>query len=112
MPSDKEIQHFVINRLESQEVYDHLVQTGQVNDDELYFIQGEGEVATEDENGLMSSSDKSKLNGIEEGATNTIVDDVLTSTSQTHALSANQGKILNDKIKSISDNIEAVLTSL
>lgn len=60
----------------------------------------------------MSSSDKSKLNGIEEGATNTIVDDVLTSTSQTHALSANQGKILNDKIKSISDNIEAVLTSL
>ncbi len=46
--------------------------------------------------GLMTSADKTKLNGIATGATNTIIVDNLTSTSATSALSANQGKVLQD----------------
>ena len=53
--------------------------------------------ATTSAAGLMSSSDKVKLNGIATGATNVTVNNTLTSTSTTQALSANQGKILNDK---------------
>lgn len=39
------------------------------------------EVATDSTNGLMSASDKAKLNGVEDGATKTIVDDAMSDTS-------------------------------
>ena len=55
-------------------------------------------VATTTVNGLMSKEDKVKINGIATGATNTIIDNVLTSTSTSNALSAYQGKLLNDKV--------------
>ena len=42
---------------------------------------------------------KNKLDGIAEGANKTLVNDTLTSTSTTEALSAKQGKILSEKIK-------------
>ena len=48
---------------------------------------------------------KTKLDGISEGANKTTVEDILTSTSSTNALSANQGKVLDEKIKSINENI-------
>lgn len=48
---------------------------------------------------------KAKLESVENGAKNTTVEDVLTSTSTTSALSANQGKVLDEKIKSINANI-------
>lgn len=38
-------------------------------------------VATTSANGLMSAADKTKLNGVEEGATKTIVDDAMSATS-------------------------------
>ena len=52
--------------------------------------------ATTKANGLMSSTDKTKLEGIATGATKNVVENVLTSTSTTNALSAAQGKALND----------------
>ena len=48
---------------------------------------------------------KTKLDGISEGANKTTVEDVLTSTSTTNALSANQGKVLDEKIKDLSDSM-------
>lgn len=48
---------------------------------------------------------KTKLDGISEGANKTTVEDVLISSSSTNALSANQGRVLDEKIKSINDNI-------
>ena len=42
---------------------------------------------------------KNKIDGIETGANKTIINDTLTSISTTEALSAKQGKILNEKIK-------------
>lgn len=53
--------------------------------------------ATTSAAGLMSSGDKSKLDGISSGANKTTINNTLTSTSTTEALSANQGKVLNDK---------------
>lgn len=49
---------------------------------------------------------KLKLDGIAEGATNVIVEDVLTSVSKTNALSAAQGKVLDEKIKAINTTME------
>lgn len=54
--------------------------------------------ATPSANGLMTAADKAKLDGIEAQASKTTVVNNLTSTSTTAALSAKQGKILNDKI--------------
>lgn len=53
-----------------------------------------------------TTTEKNKLAGIEEGATKTTIVDGLTSTSATSALSANQGKVLNDKIAAINTNLE------
>lgn len=53
-------------------------------------------VASATTNGLMTSDDKIKLNSITVGANSTVVNNTLTSTSTTEALSAYQGKVLND----------------
>jgi hypothetical protein len=51
--------------------------------------------ATTSTAGLMSASDKTKLDGVATGATKNTVENVLTSDSTTNALSAYQGKVLN-----------------
>ncbi len=48
---------------------------------------------------------KTKLDGVADGANKTTVEDVLTSTSSTNALSANQGKVLDGKIQDLSYNM-------
>ena len=48
---------------------------------------------------------KTKLDGIEAGANKTIVTDNLTSTSTEEALSAKQGKVLDEKINAINTNM-------
>lgn len=67
-------------------------------------------VAKEDGKGLSSNdyttNEKIKLSGIAEGANKTIIQDNLASTSPTDALSANQGKILDEKINAINTNME------
>lgn len=67
-------------------------------------------VAKEDGKGLSSNdyttAEKTKLSGIAEGANKTTVEDSLTSTSSTNALSANQGKVLDERISAINDNME------
>lgn len=77
----------------------------------LYFFQKLKGIFVRQETGkVLSSNDyttaeKNKLSGISEGANKTIVEDSLTSTSTTNALSSNQGKVLNDKIKSLTENL-------
>lgn len=61
--------------------------------------------ATTSSDGLMSSEDKTKLNGIAEGANKTTINNTLTSTSITQALSAAQGKELNDKIAALQTKV-------
>lgn len=41
MPTVKNINNLIINRVESKEVYDNLVETDRVNPDELYLIEGD-----------------------------------------------------------------------
>lgn len=41
MPTVKNINNLIINRVESKEVYDNLVETDRVNSDELYLIEGD-----------------------------------------------------------------------
>lgn len=79
----------------------------------LSYVWGKAKdkfVAQETGKGLSSndytSTEKTKLAGIAEGANKTVVENVLTSTSTTNALSAAQGKALNDKIAAINTNLE------
>ena len=51
-----------------------------------------------------------KLDGISEGANKTTVSDSLTDTSTTNALSANQGRILNDAIASVNNKLGTQVT--
>ncbi len=71
--------------------------------------------ATSASHGFMSSSDKTKLDGISNNATETHVTDGLTSTSPTRALSANQGRLLkgmiDDKAPSIHAHTNATTSS-
>lgn len=77
----------------------------------LYFFQKLKEIFVRQESGKgLSSNDftteeKNKLYGIEIGANKTTVVDSLTSTSTTDALSSNQGRVLDDKIKALSENM-------
>lgn len=57
--------------------------------------------ATTSTDGLMTAADKTKLNGIATGATKNTVEDSLSSTSTTNALSAKQGKELKTQIDNI-----------
>ena len=63
--------------------------------------------ATSTSNGFMSSSDKVKLDGISNNATETYVIDELSSTSSTRALSANQGRLLKGMIDEKAPSIHA-----
>lgn len=61
------------------------------------------EVATIDTSGLMSASDKIKLNGISEGANKTTVDDALSSTSTNPV----QNKVINTKLTTMQTDIDS-----
>ena len=67
-------------------------------------------VEKEDGKGLstedFTTEEKEKLASIAEGATNTIIVDNVTSTSATEALSAAQGKYLNDRMSAITGSME------
>lgn len=83
-----------------------------INADELYLVEGDNEItiteATETESGLMSASDKVKLNGIEDGANKTIVDSALSSTS-TNPVQNNTINAKFDEIKaSIAGKVDIV----
>ena len=44
MATSKEIANLVINKVESQAVYNYMVANNLINDDELYLIEGTGEI--------------------------------------------------------------------
>lgn len=50
----------------------------------------------------FTNSDKTKLDGIATGANKTVIENVLTSTSSTNALSAAQGKVLKNLIANLT----------
>ena len=66
-------------------------------------------VKKEDGKGLSSNDytteEKVKLAGIEAGANKTVVSDSLANSSVNEALSANQGRVLDEKIKAINTNM-------
>lgn len=72
MSTEKNLNNLVINKVESQDVYNYMKSNSLINADELYLVEGDDEItiveATESESGLMSASDKVKLNGIQENA--------------------------------------------
>ena len=55
-----------------------------------------------------TATEKSKLAGIATGATNTPISNTLTSTSEVHALSAAQGKILKDAIDALMARVSGL----
>lgn len=68
--------------------------------------------ATQSASGLMSSTDKAKLDGISAGATAVTVSNSLSDTSTTNALSAAQGKVLKDSIDTSNSNLTKSIKSV
>lgn len=68
MATEKNLNNLIINKVENQAVYEQMKIKNLINSDELYFVAGADEVATETTDGLMSAEDKIKLDEIEEGA--------------------------------------------
>ena len=68
MSTEKNLNNLVINKVESQEVYNYMKANSLINEDELYLVKGADQIATETDDGLMSSEDKIKLDNIAEGA--------------------------------------------
>lgn len=82
MATSKEVNNLTINKVESQEVYNYMASNNLINEDELYLVEGDEYTnATQSKSGLMSNIDKSKLDGIADGANKTIVDSSLSTTS-------------------------------
>lgn len=67
--------------------------------------------ATSEANGLMSASDKAKLDGVEEGANNTVVDDELSSTSTNPVQNKAVKGALDDKANSEHNHSASNITS-
>ena len=61
--------------------------------------------ATTSAAGLMSSTDKTKLDGVEASANKTTIVNNLTATTAGSALDATQGKALSDEITSLNDSL-------
>lgn len=102
MATEKNLNNLIINKVENQAVYDYMKINNLINADELYFISGADDNATETESGLMSAEDKIKLDGIEGGANKTVVDTALSSTSTNPV----QNKVINTKFNTIQSNID------
>ena len=62
--------------------------------------------ASQSADGLMSSTDKTKLDGVATGATAVTIVDNLTTDDATKALSAKQGKALNDQITNLEGRLD------
>lgn len=62
------------------------------------------DTASASANGLMSSTDKNKLNGVEEGANNTVVDNKLSSSSTNPV----QNKVVNEAIVEINEKLNGI----
>lgn len=73
-------------------------------------------IATQSSNGLLSADDKTKLDGIQEGANNIVIANDLTTIATGFALDATQGKILKDSIddlkKFVSDGKTKVANAI
>ncbi len=64
--------------------------------------------ASSSTSGLMSSTDKSKLDGVASNANKTTIVNNLTATTAGSALDATQGKALNDKIESFQTGVDTL----
>ena len=74
-----------------------------LNDNKVDKAEGKG-LSTND----YTTAEKNKLAGIATGATANVVENVLTSTSTTNALSAAQGKVLNDTISGLNKKYKSI----
>lgn len=64
MATSKEIANLVINKVESQTVYDYMVDNNLINDDELYFVETTGESDLEFDSALSSTSENAVQNKV------------------------------------------------
>lgn len=67
MATSKDISNLVINKVESQQVYDYMVQNNLINEDELYLIQGD-----ETGNYVLPAATSSTLGGVKIGSNITV----------------------------------------
>lgn len=85
--------------------------TGHVTSAQGRTVTLPGNTATQEAKGLMSASDKAKLDGVEEDANNTVVDDELSSTSTNPVQNKAVKGALDDKANSEHSHSASDITS-
>ena len=85
--------------------------TGHVTSAQGRTVTLPGNTATQDAKGLMSAADKTKLDGVEEDANNTVVDDELSSTSTNPVQNKVVKGALDDKANSEHNHSASNITS-
>lgn len=85
--------------------------TGHVTSAQGRTVTLPGNTATQDAKGLMSAADKTKLDGVEEDANNTVVDDELSSTSTNPVQNKAVKGALDDKANSEHSHSASNITS-
>ena len=70
MATSKDISNLVINKVESQQVYDYMVQNNLINEDELYLVQGAATGGTGDY--VLPAATSSTLGGVKIGSNITV----------------------------------------
>lgn len=85
--------------------------TGHVTSAQGRTVTLPGNTATQDAKGLMSAADKTKLDGVEEDANNTVVDDELSSTSTNPVQNKAVKGALDDKANSEHNHSASNITS-
>ena len=133
MATNANVTELVINKVENQAVYDYMVANNLINDNELYLVGGDGGallytpqtltdeqkeqaranigavatedivVATTDTNGLMTATDKAKLDGIAEGANNYVLS--VASATELGGVKVGTNLTITDGILSAQDTI-------
>lgn len=72
MPTNKNIENLVINKIENQAVYDYMVAHDLVNEDELYFVQGDAEESIVVDSALNTTSENPVQNKVVATAINNL----------------------------------------
>ncbi len=76
MATSKEITNLVINKVESQEVYNYMFENNLINDDELYLVEDQADEGIEIDSVLSSTSENPVQNKVVKAKFDSI-DDVI-----------------------------------
>lgn len=76
MATEQQLNKFVINKVENQDVYNYMVENGLVNDDELYIVEGDTKIAEEDLNTSLAEKINNASGAVHSHQNKNVIDSI------------------------------------